>query len=651
MPLRKIRFKPGIDREGTQFSGGDPLTWWDCDKVRFRNGLPEQIGGWQEFPITVRFPVDHSSGQETTTYRGVCRSIFDWVTSTGYKHLGIGTNTKFYIEHGEYLYDITPLRVTTAAGDVTFAATNGSSSITVTDTAHGAVAGDYVTFSGAASLGGLVTADVLNHEYVIDSVTDADNYVITARSADQTEVTANASDTGNGGASVVGAYQINTGTNSYVASLGWGSGGFGGGGWGGGGSVAVSNQLRQWSQTEFGDDLIFNVRGGGIYYWDQSADWSTGDVDTVVVGTDYAVRGTVITNSSKYAETSDAPTIALQVMLSPQDKHLIAFGTNDISGGIFDPLLVRWSDEESAVVWTPAIDNSAGGQQLSSGNFIVGAIQTRQEILIFTDTSIHAMRFTGDSAVFQFEVISENVTMISPHAGVAAGDAVFFMHEEGFYVYRGSIQRLDCSVLDHVFNNVDKSQLFKVFADHNPNEHEVTWFYPTSGSPGEIDRYVAYNYTEDNWTIGTFARGAWAQTPTRTNPIASSNDLSNLNAQKLYYQEFGFDADGSAMGPYIESCLFSAEDGESFMYIDRFIPDFRYNGAAANAAITLTVKGVNFPQETPATKGTYSIDSSTKQVHTRCRARDVALRFDMTGLGYEWTMGQHRIDVRTDGRR
>jgi hypothetical protein len=660
MPLIKIRFKPGIDREGSQYTASDPLTWFDADKVRFQKGRPKQIGGWQDYSLQTAFPVDEvvdavgptydwsPTGEQTAYYRGVCRSIFDWVTSTGYKHLGIGTNTKFYIEYGNFLYDITPLR-DPPVGNVTFAATNGSSTVTVTHVGHGAVTGDYVKFTGAVSLGvgGTITAAVLNHEYEIESVLTADTYTIIARTVAGVETAANASDTTDGGPSVVGSYQINTGTNAYVGSLGWGSGGWGTGGWGGGGSVAFADQLRLWSQTEFGDDLIINPRGGGIYYWDQSDDWSgTGP------GDGYATRANNIADTTAFPTSSGAPIIALQVMLSEIDKHVIVFGTNNLGDTAIDPLLVRWSDEESALDWTPTATNSAGGQVLSSGNYIVGAIQTRQEILIFTDTSIHSMRFVGGDFIYQFSVISADVTSVSPNAATAVGDAVFFMYNEGFYVYRGAIERLNCTVLSYVFDNIDKDQMFKVFAWQNPVDAEIWWFYPdTTQSPGEVNRYVIYNYQEDTWSIGSFDRGAWIHAHSRSLPIASSNDVVNINQNYLYYHEFGYEADGASIAPFIESGEIELGEGEQYVFLRRVIPDFRYEGNENQVDLTLTLKTTDFPQDDPVTDRTHEITASTKQVHTRVRARSVVMRYDGEGTGYGWTMGDHRFDVRTDGKR
>lgn len=630
MALKKIQFQPGIHKEGTQFSAG--ASWYDADKVRFRKGRPEKIGGWATYPVATTFPVDESGGEVTNDYRGVARSLYDWGTADSTKYLGVGTNLKFYVEVGGLMSDITPIGQVTAAGDVTFSATTSSSTITVSDTSHGAAAGDYVKFTGATSLGGNITATVLNHEYEIDTIVDADSYTITARNPDQTIVTANASDTGSGGAATVGNYQINTGTNSYLASTGYSVGTYGSGPWGGSGSLSFAGQLRLWSQDAFADDLVICPRGGGIYYWDES----------VGVGT----RAVALPD---LAGASDAPIIALQVMVSPVDRHIIVFGCNDIGSSNGDPLLVRWADEESATMWTPKATNSAGGQVLSSGSEIIGAVKTRHEILIFTDTTMHSMRFTGSPFIFQFAAVAENVTILSPNAAISAGDAVFFMDLEGFYVYQGAVSRLDCSVLQYVFTNLDRDQAFKVYASHNPDDSEVTWHYPTSS--GEVDSYVTYNYQEGHWTIGTFERGAWIQASTRDYPVASTNDLVNVKQNTLYSHEFGYDANGSDMGEYIESGDVELDDGDHLMYMWRFIPDFRVRGNSANADFDVTIKGRKYPHATANTLVTKNVLATTTVSNVRVRAREVILRIDGSGTGYGWTMGDFRFDMRPDGRK
>ena len=435
MPLSKIRFNPGIDKEGTEYTAD--AGWYDGDKVRFRQGRPEKIGGWRKF--------------SQSPFLGVCRSLFDWASLEFLRFIGVGTNLKFYVTEGTNYSDITPIRDTTAAGDVTFAATDGSSTITVSDTSHGAVLNDFVTFSGAVSLGGNITADVLNQEYEITGVPTANTYTITAKDTDGVTVTANASDTGNGGASVVGEYQINTGLNAYVAGSGWGASAWGASTWGSASPLSALGQLRLYSQDSFGEDLIFNVRAGGIYYWDESSGAST--------------RAVALED---LAGASNAPTVALQIMVSDTDRHVIAFGCNPIGSSAIDPLFVRFSDQENAVDWTPTATNTAGGVRINSGSIIVGALQTRQEILIWTDASLHSMRFVGSPFVFQFDRITSDASMISPNAAVDVGGVVYFMDRGNFFLYNGSVQTVPCTVKDYVFSNLNQGQAYKVFCRREP---------------------------------------------------------------------------------------------------------------------------------------------------------------------------------------
>jgi hypothetical protein len=621
--LKKIQFLPGVDKEGTQFTSG--FNWFDSDKIRFRKGRAEKIGGWQEYT--------------SNTFKGICRSIYDWITASGTQYVGLGTNLKFYVEGGGGYNDITPIRATTAAGDVTFAIVgDADATLTVSDTGHGAVANDFVTFSGAVSLGGNITAAVLNQEYQVATIVDADSYTIEAKDSNGDPVLADSgTDTGNGGANVVGAYQINTGTNTYVQSSGFGVGTYGSGTFGGPGALAFSSQLRLYSQDEYGDDLIFCPRGGSIYYWDESSGTGTRAVDL-----------------SALSGASNTPTVAFQAMVSPQDRHVIAFGVNTLGGSTIDPLLVRWSDQEDAADWTPTATNTSGGQVLSTGSFIIGALRTRQEILIFTDKAVHSMRFVGAPFVFSFSQVGENASIISPNAAIATDDAVFCMDLNGFYVYRGAINRLPCPVFDHVFLNIDKTQLYKVFGYENPDFNEVTWFYPSlqdASTPAEISRYVTFNYLENTWYIGSMERAAWNKATTKTYPIASGIDTTNIDTNYLYTHEFGYDANGSTLDAYIESGEMSIADGESFAFLRRIIPDFRIDGSSSEADFTLTIKGNDFPLDSLSTLSTATVTSSTKQSHVRARAREIVLRVSSTGTGYGWTMGDFRFDMRTDGKR
>ena len=615
--LVKFDFKPGINREGTQLTAG--TGWYDGDKIRFRKGRAEQIGGWQKY--------------STNTFLGICRSLHDWVATASIEYLGVGTNLKFYVNQGDAYFDVTPIRETTLAGAVTFSAVNGSSTITVADVNHGAIANDFVTFSGAVSLGGNITASVLNQEYEIATIIDGNSYTVEAKDTAGAAVTANASDTGNGGAAVVGAYQINTGLNTYVASSGFGAGTWGAGGWGGSTAITAGNQLRLYSQDTFEDNLLFNVRGGGVYYWIEST------------GT-----GTRAVALPDVAGALEAPTLALQVMVSETDAHTICFGCNEQGQTTINPLHIRWSDQRNPIDWKQTSLNSSRSVTLSSGSFIVGAIKTRQEILVFTDNSIHTMRFSGKPFVYQFDVVNEGLSMISPNAATNAGDMVFFMDRGGFYFYNGSIQRLTCTVLDYVFSNLNKDQEYKVFATTSVDFSEVYWYYPVGSGNTECTNYVSYNYMEDSWAIGTLTRAAWIPANTRRYPIASSAITSSDN-NYLYNHENGYDADGVAMNAYIESGGVEIGDGEQFMFVNRLIPDFEFRGTTASASMNLTMKGKDFPLNSSSTLATANVTENSNQSFVRARARESIIRVESSGTGYGWTLGQLRFDVRPDGRR
>jgi hypothetical protein len=618
MPLHKLQFQPGINKEGTEYSAGS--SWFDSDKIRFRKGRPEKIGGWEKF--------------STSAFLGVSRSIHDWSSLAFTKYLGIGTHLKLYVTLGSEFKDITPIRLTTSAGHVTFAkVATGDATITVNETDHGAVVNDFVTFSGADSLGGNITAAVLNQEYQVASITDDDIFTIEAKDTDGDEVLADGDDSGNGGSSVVGAYQINVGLNTYVDGSGWGNNAWNFGAWGEAPTVSSANQLRLWNQDNFGEDLIANVRGGGVYYWD-----SSGGVDARA------------TNIADDGAGSNAPTIALHTMVSDIDKHVICFGVNTLGSLVLDPLLVRWSDQESAIDWTPTATNSAGGVRIEQGSQIVGALQTRQEILIWTDNSLHSMRFIGGAFVFQFVLLSYNISMISPNAAANVRGSVYFMDRGGFYIYNGAVQPLPCSVRDHVFSNLNLGQAYKVYAATNLDFSEVTWFYPIGESDTEITNYVTFNYVENVWSVGTLVRGTWIEAGTRDYPIASSIITSN-DSNYLYKHEIGYDDDGSAMTAYVESGDVELDEGGRLMLMNRMIPDFKFSGDTGNASMDVTIKGKNFPLESLSTLATATVTSSTEQNFLRTRARESVFRVESSGLGYGWRLGDLRFEMRRDGRR
>ena len=707
MPFQKLQFRPGINRETTSYAneGG----WYDADKIRFRFGTPEKIGGWEK-----------SSG---TFFLGTCRALHPWVALDGTHYVGTGTHLKYYINEGGGYNDITPIRETTSAGAVTFqaAASTLSSTITaadtsltvasgtnfpanggviqigseiiryaakssnvlsglvrglddttaaahsssaavtcatvsVTDTAHGALKNDFVTFSGAATLGGAATADVLNQEYQVAEKVSNNVYLVDLRTVssipsitttdglDPTYVFATSSDSGNGGSSVVGTYQVNTGLDTTVLGTGWGASVWSRGTWGSGASLLVSGEtLRIWSHDNFGEDLLLNVRDGGIYYWDKSG---TGGTETRAVAL------------SSLSGSNAAPTVAKKVLGSNRDRHVIAFGCDPESAiGTQDPLLIRFSDQESLTVWNSLATNTAGDLRLGSGSEIINAIETRQQILVFTDTSLHAMQYLGPPFTFGINVVSENITIAGPLAAIAVEDQVYWMGEQEFYAYGGAVQRIPCTVRDYVFGDINEGQLEKVTAASNAAFSEVWWFYPSENSE-ENDRYVIYNYQQQVWYYGTLPRTCWVDRGVESYPMAASTDHA------LYYQELGID-DGSTtpasgISAYVESSAFDVGEGDNFMFVRRLVPDLTFRSSTASSPqATMTVKMKNFPGDnfdsTSASDvvktASVPVEQFTDQVHIRLRGRSLAFRVESTEAGVSWRLGAPRVDIRQDGRR
>ena len=623
MTLQKAVFNPGINREGTDYSneGG----WFDVNLVRFRKGYPEKFGGWTK--------------NTANTFLGTCRALHPWVALEGTKYLGLGTTWKYYIEEGSNFNDVTPIRTTTAAGDVTFAATDGSSTITVSDTAHGAVKNDFVTFSDAVSLGGNITADVLNQEYQIVSVT-TDTYTITAKDTNGDTVTANSSDTGNGGSSTVGTYQINVGLDVYIPGTGWGLNGWGEGTFGSATALSVVNQLRLWTHDHFGENLIMNVRGGGIYQWTENNGTDTRAVDM-----------------SSISGANLVPTVGLQVITSEKDRHLIVLGADPLNDagtartGTVDPMLIAFSDQEDNLQFEPLITNTAGSLRLSSGSSIIGAVKSRQEILIWTDTALYSMQFVGPPFTFAVNLVNEGTGLVGPKAAVTAPSAIYWMGYNNFYSYNGSVQTIPCNVHNYVFNDINLVQSFKINAFTIADKNEVGWFYCSSSSD-EIDRYVIYNYMENLWTYGQLSRTAWLDAGIENFPRA-------VNGGYLYQQEIGFDADGSPMtNVFIESSDFDIGEGDQFTFIRRIIPDFKFIENENNGSINIVVKTRNFPGDSLTTNSTNEISETTQQAYVRGRARQMVLRFESNddadndgNLGIGWRLGATRIDIKPDGRR
>ena len=716
MPMKALKFKPGIVSDITSYSAEGGFV--DGDKVRFRFGFPEKFGGWEKY--------------SPNQYLGSARRLHNWVALDGSDFMGIGTHLKYYIEEGQTFNDITPIRNTTSAGDVTFSATNGSTTITVTDPAHGANEKDFVTFSGASSLGGTITATILNAEFQIASIISSNAYTITS------SVAANSSDTGNGGSSVVGAYQLNVGLDVTVGGTGWGAGqwsgttsgalatqlaealdasetaidvdsatgitagdlilieeelitvgtissntlGTGGGpstrgasgtdaathadntlvrlatgnadsandfvGWGNAASVTTPGaQIRLWSHDNFGEDIIINPRDGGLFYWDKTNGLST--------------RAVELSATSTYSGETSVPTIAKQVLVSDQDRHVIVFGCDGLGAnssatqgnGVQDPLLIRFSSQENPVDFFPTATNTAGDLRLGGGSTFVQAVETKQQILVFTNKTLHAMKFIGPPFTFGLQELSKNITIMSPFSAIAVEDAVFWMGVDTFYVYSGgqTIQ-LPCTVKDKVFLDFNFEERDKVHVGLNSEFSEILWFYPSSAGT-EIDKYVAYNYLEKVWYYGTLVRQAWLDRGIRNLPQATGN-------QYLYNHEVGFDDDGSAMTSFIESSTIDIGDGDKFLFIKQVVPDITFNGSTSvNPDVSFTMKtrnnpGANFNETTQVTaqrSATSPVEQFTEKLNYRLRGRSFALRIDSTSLGTKYKLGTPRVDIRTDGRR
>lgn len=620
MALIKLQFRPGINRETTAYAneGG----WYDCDLVRFRNGKPETIGGWTPY--------------SSNSFLGTTRSIMPWTALDGTTYLGMGTNLKYYVVRGTSFYDITPLResVTLGSNPLQTQAT-GSGVLVVTDAAHGCYEGDFVTLSGATAVSGITTAQI-NKEHQVVAVLTTNTYTI------NTGGSASAGGVSGGGAAVLAQYQINTGLDTSVYGTGWGAGPWSRGGWGSSSTTTVPGaQLRIWSQDNYGEDLLMAVHDGGLYYWDTS------------VGLAY--RAVAL---SSLAGANLTPTIVKQVIVSERDRHVIAFGCDpEATPGVQDPLVIRFSSQESLTDWETRADNTAGELRLGSGSEIIGAVQTKQQVIVFTDVSIHAMQYIGPPYTFGVQEVSSGVSIMGPNAMVAVGDVVFWMGKGEFYVYSGSVAQIPCDVKEYVFSNLNTSQALKINAGHNSSFSEVWWFYPSTNS-SENDSYVIYNYDQKIWYYGEMPRTAWVDRGVFGNPIAASSD------NYLYYQDSGFN-DGStnpptALSPYIESSVVDLGEGDQFMFATRVIPDLTFrNSTSASPTATFTIKARNFPgdnfisSDANAVTKTASIpvEQFTDQVFIRMRGRSMSIRIESNQTNTSWRLGDPRLDVRSDGRR
>jgi len=708
MPLKKLQLRPGVNKESTRYTSENG--WYDCDKIRFRQGTPEKIGGWQQI--------------SATTFLGFCRSLWAWVTLGNLNLLGVGTNLKFYIERGGVYNDITPIRETVTLTNP-FTATNGSTTITVADTSHGCITGDFVTYSGAGitGLGGNITATVLKGEFQV-TVIDINSYTITV------SATANATDASGspGGGSVVTQYQINTGPSFTVPLTGWGTGPWGYGTWGNG--QVQTDAIRLWSQVNFGQDLIFGPRVGPIYYWNANLGvaaseftvtianpavvtfaslsgipngtaiqlTTTGALPTgLAVGTVYYVAGSsgatcnltatfgganIITTGTQsgthsvstrginivsLASASDCPIIQNYIMVSDTSRFVFAFGTNDYGSTTQDPMLIRWSDQESVVNWTPAATNQAGSLRLSHGSDIVTAMQARQEILVWTDSSLYSLQYVGAPIVWGSQIVGDNISIASENAVAYANGVAYWMGVDKFYKYQGTTQTLNCDLRQYVFENINKQQFDQVFAGTNEGFNEIWWFY-CSGTSTTVDSYVIFNYAENQgqgcWYYGSLARTAWLDSGLRDYPLAATYE------RNLVDHEVGVDDNTTgtavAIESFITSAEFDVEDGDRFGFIWRLLPDVKFVGSTVtNPQITMYLKpmqnsgsGYNSPSSLGGSDNasvtrtaTVPIEAFTGQVYIRVRGRQIAMEYRSTTLGVQWQAGSPRIDIRQDGRR
>lgn len=701
MPLQKILLKPGVNRENTRYTneGG----WYQSDKVRFRQGSPEKIGGWARISVS--------------SFLGVCRSLWNWITLSNLNLLGVGTNLKFYLENGGNYYDITPVRAAAVLSNP-FATVSGSPTVTVSDVAHGAVSGDFVTFSNVAPVGGLD----LNGEYQV-TVIDDDTYTITATAASSTVAAG-------GGTTVQAVYQINTGLAYEVPLTGWGAGAWSAGTWGFGGTSSAA--LRLWSQSNFGEDLILGYRGSPIYYWDASFGLApatftvtiaspavvTSSIsllnDTPViltntgypsalptgltVGTTYYVKnstggtfnlsatvgGAAITTTGTQSGThyilpnaipvtsmpgaSDVPVIQNFLFVSDVSRFVFAFGTNDpfsASPTTIDPMLIRWSDQESVVDWTPSATNQAGSVRLSHGTEIVTAIQTRQEIVVWTDSTVYSLQYLGPPYVWGVQLLGDNISILGQNAVAQASGVVYWMGTDKFYTYDGRINTLNCDLRKYIYQDINLDQNQQVFASTNEGFNEV-WFFYCSANSEAVNRYVVYNYLENTWYYGTMARTAWLDSGLRDYPIAAN--ILNATSSNILNHEYGVDDNSTgtpaAIEAYISSSEFDIGDGNNFAFVWRMLPDLSFSGSDASPTpqLTMTLYGMQNSGSGTGTPVAANVDKLTGaqyvitegftgQVYTRVRGRQMILKIGSNQLGTAWQLGATRIDLRADGRR
>ncbi len=617
MAIQSVKLKPGINREGTRYTneGG----WYDGDKIRFRQGTPEKIGGWTRISASV--------------FLGVCRSLGNWVTLGGQNLIGAGTHLKFYISNVGNYNDVTPIRATVSLTNP-FTTVSGSATVTVTDANGGYINGDYVTFSNASAVGGIT----IDGEYVVSSsaISAAGTYTITAAS--------NASSSATGGGTVSAAYQINVGNAFATILTGWGASSWGSGAWNVGESSVAP--VRFWSQSNFGEDLIFGPEGGSIYYWD-----ATNGVTT---------RGVLL---SSLGGASNVPIFQNIILVSDISRFVFCFGTNEVGSATLDPTLLRWSDQEDATNWTPSAINQAGSLRLSRGTKIVAASQARQEILVWTDSSLYSLQYVGAPAVWAATLVGENISISSRNSVAYANGIAYWMGKDKFYMYDGRSQPLQCDVRKYVFNDFDTDQYGQVFSGTNEAFHEVWWFYCSSGST-TIDSYVIYNYLEKIWYYGTLARTAWLDSGLRDKPLAATYNLNLVDHETGIDDNIG--ATAAAISAYVVSSDFDIGDGDRFSLVNRVIPDVSFDGSTAtNPVTTMTLYALassGSGYNSPASEGGSSnatitrtasspVEVFTDLINIRVRGRQLAMKFESSAAGVTWQLGTSRLDIRPDGRR
>ena len=647
MPLQKLQLRPGVNRESTSLANEG--TWFEMDKVRFRSGYPEKIGGWTLDTGTAEAALQPPAG----SFWGVCRSLWNWVTLSGFNLMGLGTNLKYYIQQtsGGDFYDVTPIRDSSTVASNAFTTVNGSTIVVVNDAGHGAKDGDFVTISGVSGAVNGIPSAALNLEFRLTYI-DASSYSITVASP--------ATSSGTTGAATF-TYQISTGGEIFTVGVGWGAGGWGGDsggtltGWGEAApaGLGVDQQMRLWSQANYGQDLIINPRGGALYLWKVNASPTVYDRAVLLSST----------SPSPYTTDTDCPSVCNAVAVSDASRFVIAFGCNDYGSAELDPLLIRWSDQEDYATWAPAATNQAGSYRLSTGSSIVANLQTRQEILVWTDAALYSMQYLGPPYVWGFQILGSNLSIAGPNAVATAANVTYWMGLDKFYMYSGRVETLYCPLRQYIFGDINLQQQYQFFASTNEGFNEIWWFYCSANST-VIDRYVVYNHLEKIWSYGNMSRTAWIDSPLRDFPAAAGY------GGQLIYHEDGVD-DGTTNPPspieaYVQSADMNIGDGHNYGFVWRMIPDVTFDGSYVNnPAVTITLRprqnpGANYntaPSNTVASAQNYQgqrnyvVQQFTQIVYTRVRGRQMAFKISSDGLGVQWQLGVPSIDLRPDGRR